>query len=1363
MTSLAHQLQRLALPGAPAEHTGRRTQSLLFLPAEAAEKDRETIFAIGCTGLEQLVSIDPFFSNFGKSLFSTAAIGLERSVQGREANKYLDERIELFLTRLSPFFLLKPAQKCLEWLVNRFHIHRYNENSLLACAIPFHESPQFVRVVQLLRIKDPTHRWHWLFPLQKHKVPLARSTLVTHCYKDPIFADFLCCLALQAVKVFGNDDIAGCRLHVLFSFISTSLVAALEKANPVTESFIAKLTPFIHVGFHSCLPDFRCTAYMVVAQLAVRSSLDIRFANTLILLLSRSLRLPSTSVLSSVIDLQREGLTCLLVLLHNQPITTLPKKAFSRLCRIPHFVQLLQQLGEAYDTKPLLKLLIPQVISALFSNTELSDTSYQEVLQQVIADIPLDEEMQTFLIRNLLETYMKKCEEHGGDGDVEEAEEGNEGVQAVELKQRVAPLFHALEQRFARSWDNELGKLLPATLDSPARIMAYQDIVTFCLTGRKHQAIPEAGVSLMLALNHTAPAVRILGLRHLQHSTNMVGFEEGFIDSVVFDRLDDDSPGVVVEAIKVLEKFQNRFKTDVMVSLLVKLVRRARNASSPEWIPVMESACIRLSTREVLELDPTQLENLLQGLLPQMLLMDTESTRPGPRIVVGLARSALCKKHPLFCGWEDVLEKPVKSDDPLVIISAANQQLVVLLAQNLVAMDRGKRKRLVCLLESCTLQDQEFPRERMFALLVPLILCEVMQLLHSDVSQKAEAASLAVRVVKLVVPPLEKLMLKKRTAVQWSPGNEELAGAGSLQLLISVVENVRSGHLEDQHNAFVFVHVLRRLIQTLPPHSTFAASEKLWIEPALLHEADRDSLALLTTVFDLAVLGTCRRGPGMIEMQEIIKLILKHNFCTSLDRLRFLVYLWARPRGLLSSAARARAFCVGGKILASSLNHTTSDLMILSALLVLLGAMNSSRESIRVATLPALTALATHKLPWNLKDLVFLLMDAHSDIQKDAQQVVQITGYVFKSKSSVTASTLSILLDCLAKDDCPPDVAHAALCCLAEIDGLVILSKLLPVLERLLQRIVPRDHNSEETSIDGFSMAEAKLLSWALSKINTSSAKLLATEPRAMAILLLAIKAPASVTLPLPGQPRLQTIALRLITKKFFTALPSAALQRTVLSAMFDLLVDCRNPQTMHDVGFVFKGLSLNADMVAEELCLPKPIGRRTVLQRRRTNQKKTLCVEAGETQESPCEAGTQAEQQTRAWCRVTLILEMLQTKKKIQQPGMLLPALFGMLASCLESKDVETEDLEYPKQLVLACLQNICSRLKPGAASEVSCRELVLWCSDVCLEGNAEGKRDSKNIDLIDRLEDVLDSAAAVTLVWHKICYAHFMDKSKI
>ena len=40
---------------------------------------------------------------------------------------------------------------------------------------------------------------------------------------------------------------------------------------------------------------------------------------------------------------------------------------------------------------------------------------------------------------------------------------------------------------------------------------------------------------------------------------------------------------------------------------------------------------------------------------------------------------------------------------------------------------------------------------------------------------------------------------------------------------------------------------------------------------------------------------------------------------------------------------------------------------------------------------------------------------------------------------------------------------------------------------------------------------------------------------------------------------------------------------------------------------------------------------------------------------------------------------------------------------------------------------------------------------------------KDTNNTDLINRLENVFDSAEARTLVWHRICYAHFTDKSKI
>uniref|UniRef100_A0A674BM97 HEAT repeat-containing protein 1 n=1 Tax=Salmo trutta TaxID=8032 RepID=A0A674BM97_SALTR len=53
----------------------------------------------GCTGLEELLSIDQ------------ASVGLERGVQSKEVNEKPDAGISLFLTRLSPYFLLKSAQK----------------------------------------------------------------------------------------------------------------------------------------------------------------------------------------------------------------------------------------------------------------------------------------------------------------------------------------------------------------------------------------------------------------------------------------------------------------------------------------------------------------------------------------------------------------------------------------------------------------------------------------------------------------------------------------------------------------------------------------------------------------------------------------------------------------------------------------------------------------------------------------------------------------------------------------------------------------------------------------------------------------------------------------------------------------------------------------------------------------------------------------------------------------------------------------------------------------------------------------------------------------------------------------------------
>uniref|UniRef100_A0AAZ3S299 HEAT repeat-containing protein 1 n=1 Tax=Oncorhynchus tshawytscha TaxID=74940 RepID=A0AAZ3S299_ONCTS len=70
------------------------------------------------SGLEDLLSIEPAFSEFQKTLFSQASVGLERGVQSNEVNEKPDTGILLFLARPSPHFLLKPVQKCIEWLIH---------------------------------------------------------------------------------------------------------------------------------------------------------------------------------------------------------------------------------------------------------------------------------------------------------------------------------------------------------------------------------------------------------------------------------------------------------------------------------------------------------------------------------------------------------------------------------------------------------------------------------------------------------------------------------------------------------------------------------------------------------------------------------------------------------------------------------------------------------------------------------------------------------------------------------------------------------------------------------------------------------------------------------------------------------------------------------------------------------------------------------------------------------------------------------------------------------------------------------------------------------------------------------------------
>lgn len=282
MTSLAKQLERLAIPGQPSlrQLVSKKRASLLFDGKHAADMDIETFYSLGRNGLEELISIDPTFSQFEVTLFQESCKEFERSVQTSDVLEELDRNISIFLRRLSPYFLLKPTQKCLEWLIHVYRIHSYNVDTVMECILPYYETKLFVRMLQLLSLKSASSPWHWLRPLQRAGSPLSRLALVQHCISVPSFLVFICDMLPKSITVHKHSP-PGCLSGVVALYCST-VVLVLDTEMGISEEIIGRLLPYLLKGLKSRVADYRAASYVIVGQLANRATLDERLTRSLL-------------------------------------------------------------------------------------------------------------------------------------------------------------------------------------------------------------------------------------------------------------------------------------------------------------------------------------------------------------------------------------------------------------------------------------------------------------------------------------------------------------------------------------------------------------------------------------------------------------------------------------------------------------------------------------------------------------------------------------------------------------------------------------------------------------------------------------------------------------------------------------------------------------------------------------------------------------------------------------------------------------------------------------------------------------------------------------------------------------------------
>uniref|UniRef100_A0A8C3P4L5 HEAT repeat-containing protein 1 n=1 Tax=Cyanoderma ruficeps TaxID=181631 RepID=A0A8C3P4L5_9PASS len=1198
MTSLAEQLKRLALPqNDPSLLDRSEVASLLFTCKEAATIDRDTFFAIGCTGLEELMGIDPSFEEFQSSLFSSTSKALERSVQTKAVNQQLNKNISLFLIHLSPYFMLKPAQKCLEWLIQRFHIHLYNQDSLIGCVLPYHETNLFVRVIQLLDIKSPTHKWHWMDPIRKPGVPLARGTVITHCYKDLDFMDFICRLVAKSVKVFSECPGNTAQLRVLLVFYASTIVSALGAAEKITDTMVSLLLPYVQKGLKSSVQDYRAATYMIICQMTVKVTVETSLVHSLMVQISKTLfKVPS---------LIRDGLACLNLLLQTQNGDKLGKKPFNYLCKSPEVVTLLQGLSTGYDMSPLLRYLLPHLVHTI-EQEESEETENDIYIKHLQAILEIDFSSFPYAVLRLL----------------------------------LIILMVLSFGRYPKALDSVLEKHLEDCTDEAAQNLFHQ-FISLSLSCGKYKFLEDSDTSLLLSLNHPQPAVRVLALQHLKDviETSKEGFDQAFIEEAIFGRLKDDNRDVVMSALSSLETFREQVNPEVIVSSLLNIFKKADLSKDGKWYKVLERAVKILVKEEILKEKKELLDAAVMQLLPFMIITNANSKSSDCKMAVCLSESDLCSLHPLLKGWPEALEEAIKSTKSADLVGVANEKIILLLSGNLTSGDPSLLLQMVDDLLLVAETESDSVRQRVTTHIIASVLVQCC----CNTQMKENYFPVAIRVFRF----LDKKIQNLRTCEPISQVYCPLLTRDVCFLLVS--EGVPM-HLLCLNYFFHFL-------------------EESWWNPESLHQDSQDYLHLLLGLFDLLVSGASERSNALHMSHQLLQGCI--NFKENQKNGQQLI-------GVDASSGTATV-----KFSALTLLCSFPPSLLLAVVISLLINLASPVSEVRRAALNCLHSLR------GIKESLFHPVLQHleqktEEIISDPTYIAQIMGTLFeeletqpkqKSQKKKLLEALENILDCVQSPIFPSYIARNLMKILHEIHGEMVLSHLLPALDRLLEKVF----NKPEAMLKD----EVILLHLILGKFNEYSATLLCKDQQSLDLFIKSLHAAKKIYEEIPP---FQITALGQITKPFFAAVSDGMVQRKLLKVLFDLLLNCKNPLCAQTISSVFKGVSVCAEQIVRELEPPeKTKSLATVQQTRRQKMQQ---------QRKPQDAELAAETRPFSWQRVMLILELLQHKKKLRRPQALVPALFNLLSRCLEPMASEEENMEYTKQLILSCLLNICQRL---------------------------------------------------------------------
>lgn len=270
-TSLAQQLAGIRANAAVQNinfQKRKKLPSLLFSPSEAADQDIDQVFAIAANGFEELASIQPALRSFERTLFAEDAKLIDRATQTRAQNDKLEAKIRSFLDQAAPYFLLRPTQKCLEWLVRRFDVCFTLPEYLILTFMPFHSTPTFAKLLSILELPP---QWAFLGASKKLMEPPALSLLVKACCATPTMLTLL----IEHVWARVQTNREHSRQVGFYADVCVRAISHQRDGNIAEEDIVSRFLPVAGeaLGLKEH-PEFQIANYMVIAVLSTRASLS---------------------------------------------------------------------------------------------------------------------------------------------------------------------------------------------------------------------------------------------------------------------------------------------------------------------------------------------------------------------------------------------------------------------------------------------------------------------------------------------------------------------------------------------------------------------------------------------------------------------------------------------------------------------------------------------------------------------------------------------------------------------------------------------------------------------------------------------------------------------------------------------------------------------------------------------------------------------------------------------------------------------------------------------------------------------------------------------------------------------------------